>query len=136
MSAVSLYALNEYVRRVIQLNFSEPVWIDAELAQVNQSKGHWYIELVEKDPAIDQVIARAQGTIWSRRFAKLQRQYRKQMDLEQILVAGATCRLLVEIRFSERFGYSLNIQDLDPDFSLGQLAQQRERALRALQEGG
>ena len=136
MSAVSLYALNEYVRRVIQLNFSEPVWIDAELAQVNQSKGHWYIELVEKDPNIDQVIARAQGTLWSRRFAKLQRQYKKQMDLEQILVPGATCRLLVEVRFSERFGYSLNILDVDPDFSLGQLAQQRERALRALQEGG
>lgn len=136
MSAISLYALNEYLRRVIQLNFSAPVWIDAELAQVSESKGHWYLELVEKAPEVDQVIARAQGIIWARTFKRLQRTYQKQADLEQILAPGATCRLQVEVSFSERFGYSLHILDIDPDFSLGQLALQREKTLQALQEAG
>ena len=49
MSSLRLSKLNEYIRRAIAVNFQEPVWITAEIASVKESRGHWYLELAEKE---------------------------------------------------------------------------------------
>ena len=47
--AYSLLELNQYIRRVISLNFDQPLWIECEIGQASFSRGHWYLDLIQKD---------------------------------------------------------------------------------------
>lgn len=132
--AYSLFELNEFIRQVVALNFPEPVWVQAEVMQARCSRGHWYIDLVQKDEVDDEVKAQAQAVIWIGQAARIQRSLGQK--LEDFLLPGVQVRLLVRVEFHERYGLKLNVQDIDTAFTIGQLEQQRLLTLDRLQREG
>jgi exodeoxyribonuclease VII large subunit len=129
----SLYDLNEYIKRVIALNFQDAIWITAEIAQINQSKGHYYLELVQKGEGNhEEVIAQASALLWSRDYYKLRADLGK--DLDEVLREGLEVKIQVKVNFSERYGLKLIVETIDLTHTFGQLELQRRQILRRLQE--
>ena len=110
MESYSLFQLNEYIRRVIALNFREPLWIEAEIAQIKDSRGNQYLELIEKDEEGEGVIAQVSGAIWYRQVQFIKR---KLGDIVyDLLEEGTQVRLKCKIDFHERYGLKLVIEDI------------------------
>ena len=133
METHSLISLNAYVRRAVRLNFPEAIWIQAEVAQVSLSKGHYFLELIEKDSDADSIIAQASAVCWKNMAARIGKTLGKAM-LDQLLQDGRQLLLKVEVELHERFGYQLLIQEIDPSYTIGQLALQRQETLKRLAE--
>lgn len=129
----TLFELNEHLRRVVALNFPQPLWLSAELAQVGENRGHYYLELVQKGET-DDIIAQAQGVIWAADFRKMLS--RHGMALRSVLQEGLELKLQVRPEFHERYGLKLQILDLDPEYTLGQLDLLRRQTVLALKEQG
>ena len=134
METQSLFSLQEFVRRVIALNLPQPVWVSCELHQINLSRGNNYLVLVEKDDESDKIIAQTEGIIWQRTAKKLQRAHGQ--IFHQLLKEGMQVRLLASVDFHERYGYKLVIEDIDPTFTIGKLALERQANLEQLQAQG
>jgi len=128
---VSLFELNEHIRRVIALNFQQPLWVTAEIAQIGGSKGHYYLDLVQKGEAAD-IVAQASAVIWAGEFRQMLS--RHGMALQTVLREGLELKIQVRPEFHERYGLKLNILDLDPAFTLGQLDLQRRKTVQALKD--
>jgi len=134
LESYSLYQLNEYIRRVVALNFREPLWIEAEIAQIKDSRGNQYIELVEKDDDSDDIIAQISAVIWYRNFTFIKK---KLGDIVfDLLEAGTQIRLKCTIDYHERYGLKLVIQDLDPNFTFGLVEIKRQEIINQLDEEG
>lgn len=133
-STYSLFELQQFIKRVVALNFQEPVWVEAELAQVDSFKGHLFIELVEEGPEEAGIRAQARAIIWQRQLRQLRREHGSVID--QLFQAGRAVQLLVQPQLHEQYGYRLEVQDANPDFTLGQLEQQRQAALEQLRAAG
>ena len=129
-----LIDLQRQLRRVLSLNFPEPVWIRAELAAAKESNGHYFLELVEKDGAGEAILAQASGVVWERQYRRIRRV--RGAKTMQLLRTGLELQLQVRVDFHERYGLQLFVEDIDPDFTYGRLAQQREATLAALRETG
>ncbi len=129
----SLYDLNEFIRRVLALNFQQPIWIAAEIAQVSQSRGHFYLDLVEKGPDND-LIAQASATLWSNDYRRLRQVYGP--DADAVLRDGMAVKICVRVDFHERYGLKLQIVDLDPAHTFGALELRRRQVIQILQQAG
>lgn len=130
----SLFELNEHIRRVLALNFQQPVWIIAEIAEAGLSNGHLYLSLVQKSETEAQPVAQAQAIVWLRERRKMNAQHGA--IAASIFQVGAQARLLVRVDFHERYGLKLHVADIDPAFSLGQMALQRQQTLDWLRREG
>ena len=130
----TLYELNEYIRQVLALNLSEPMWIRCELAQVKRSRGHCYLDLVQKGEQGDEVIAQSQAVIWTIQLQTLQKKLG--LELDAILQEGMEVLLLAKVEFHERFGLKLLVLDIDPGYTLGQLALKRRETILKLKKEG
>lgn len=130
----SLFELNEYVRRVIALNFPETIWITAEVHQVTRSRGHFYLELIQKSEGGEDILAQAGAVLWNTNRLFLERKMPQLLD--QLLQEGQALRMRVQVEFSERYGFKLNIYDLDPDYTTGQVALQKQKILEQLSREG
>lgn len=131
---VSLLELNEHLRRAIALNFPQPLWIRAEIAQIGESKGHFYMELVQKSAEDSEIVAQVSAVLWASEYRQLYK--RLGIGLPGILREGLELKMLVRPDFHERYGLKLHITDLDPAFTLGQLDLQRRQTIAALREQG
>ncbi|HPG08039.1 MAG: exodeoxyribonuclease VII large subunit [Lewinellaceae bacterium] len=134
MQTFSLFDLNEYIRRVIALNFTDAIWITAEINQVGSSRGHYYLDLIQKDEKSDQIIAQAQAAIWSSQYRFLVKKYPDILD--NLLQDGTEVRLKIKVDFNERYGLKLIIEDLDAQYTYGQAALKRLRVIETLQREG
>ncbi len=123
----SLFELNRYIKEVLTLNFEIPLWIEAEISQIKFSRNHVYVDLVEKDDTTDQLKAFARANIWYRAHQMLKTRHGSLID--DILRAGQAVKLLVSVTFHERYGYSLNIHDVDPEFTIGKLEIERQQVI-------
>ena len=130
--AMSLQELHQFMRRVVALNFNDPVWVSCELAQVSESRGHHYLTLVQKDEAGIAIVARANAACWRSTHAQLRRRLKSALDL--LLQEGVAVRLQVQPEFHEVYGYKLIVQDVDPSYTVGQLALQRQATLDKLRQ--
>jgi len=134
LESYSLFQVNEYIRRVIALNFREPLWIEAEIVQAKESRGNYYIELVEKEEEGSKVIAQATAVVWRRSFGFIKK---KIGDLVyDLLQDGTQIRLKCRIDFNERYGMKLVIEDIDPNYTFGKLELKRQEILNRLEEEG
>jgi exodeoxyribonuclease VII large subunit len=133
MSAISVFQLMEHIRRALALNFSEPIWVSAEIAQLGVSRGHRYLDLVQKGVG-DEPIAKVQAVLWERDYLRLRRQLGS--DLDALLQTDLEVRILVRVDFHERYGLKLVIQDADTAHALGQLAAIRRMTLDTLLKEG
>jgi exodeoxyribonuclease VII large subunit len=137
----TLFELNEYIRRIIALNFSEVLWISCELAQVSESRGHMYLSLVEKeegDSTLEnpdgKIIAQSEAVIWATDHRRLKRKLGAQFT--QILKSGLEVLISVQVDFHERYGLKLIIKDIDPAFTVGKLELRRQETLQDLKRRG
>jgi exodeoxyribonuclease VII large subunit len=127
----TLFEFNEFIRRVIALNLPTPLWVRSELLDVKTSKGHYYLDLVQKKEDSEEIIAQAQAVIWSKNYRALQRKIGT--DFEALLQPGMEILFLAKTEFHERFGLKLLVEDIDPSHTLGQLEMQRRETIRKLQ---
>ena len=134
MEAHSLYELNEYVKRVIALNFREPLWIRAEASEVKFSRNNYYINLVEKKEGKDEIIAQANAVIWARNYFFLKKKLGDVLD--DILVDGTEILIKVKLDFNERYGLKLFIEDIDPSYTFGQAELKRQETIERLKKEG
>lgn len=134
MSTYRLFELNTFIRRFVALNLPEPVWVQAEVAEVDERRGHYYLTLMEKTEDGQEVAAQAKAVIWSRTANQWQRT--NKLLLKDLLQAGREVQLQVQVSFHERYGMQLQVQDLDANYTLGVMAQQRQRTIDELMAAG
>lgn len=135
MDALSLYDLNLLVRRAVDEQVPHEVWVTGELAEGRTAaNGHFYGELVEKNPVTDLVIARAKITCWAPQWRQL-RQYFEE-ETGQDVRPGMSLMLWVDPTFHEQYGFSLNVLDVQPQFTLGGQALKRRRIVAQLEQDG
>ena len=130
---VKLSAYLAQVQGLIENAEGLPKWIVCELAKVSWSRGHCYLELVESDPAGNPV-AKARGTIWSYKASVLNNIFR--LGTGDDLREGIKVRLYVQVQFSPVYGLSLNVLDLNPSYTLGDIEAQRRATIQRLQKEG
>ena len=133
MHTHSLFELNEHIRQVLALNFPQAVWIAAEVAQVGQSRVHYYLDLVQKGEDND-LVAQAQAVIWAAEFRQINARF--DLGLLPLLREGLELRVQVRPEFHERYGLKLHITDVDPAHTLGQLDLTRRKTIQTLREKG
>ncbi len=134
-SQLSLYELNLKVRNHLTRAFPDEYWVQAEISDVRaHSNGHCYLEFVQKDPRRNSLVAKARGTIWSNIFCMLKPYFEQATG--QAFVSGIKVLVKVTVDFHELYGYSLTVQDIDPTYTLGDMARKRLEILRQLEEEG
>lgn len=132
---LSLYELNGLVRRSIQACLPDEYWVQAELSDVRSNySGHCYLELVQKDPKSNSLVAKARGMIWSNVFFRLKFYFEEETG--QAFVSGIKVLVKVTVGFHELYGFSLTIIDIDPTYTLGDMARRRKEILNRLDAEG
>lgn len=135
MTTLSLLELNGLVRQTLDHAFSSRTyWLQAELSGVSERGGHCFVEFVQKGGRDNEIVAQARGTVWASRWAFLRPYFQKATG--QPLAAGMQVLMEVRVTFHERYGYSLTVQDIDPTYTLGDLARRRREILQTLQQEG
>lgn len=132
---LSLFELQRQVKGSLDDTFAMPVWVKAEISEmtVNRS-GHCYLDLVETEQGTDTVIARCRATIWSYTFRMLKPYF--ETTTGQVFTEGLKVLLHAKVEYHEVYGFSLNIRDIDPVYTLGDMAWQRREIIRRLEEDG
>jgi len=131
---LSLYQLLDQVKSVVKNNMASGYWLVAEISElkVNYS-GHCYLELIEKETA-GAIKAKARATIWASVFRMLQPYF--ETTTRAALSAGMKVMVRVSVEFHEVYGFSLNITDIEPSFTLGEMAKQKQEIInRLISEG-
>ncbi|MBR9920171.1 MAG: exodeoxyribonuclease VII large subunit [Bacteroidetes bacterium] len=126
----SLFQLHTFMRQVIALNFQDPVWVRAEIASLQESRGHIYLNLIEKEA--EDVRAQASAVLWQRTYRRLKRNRGRQVD--GVLRAGMEVQLQARVDFHEKFGYKLIVEDIDPEFTIGLLEQKKLETIAKLRQ--
>lgn len=135
MEALSLYDLNALVRRSLEQCLPDEYWVQAELSDVRtNSTGHCYLEFIQKDSRSNNLIAKARGTIWANVYRLLKPYFEESTG--QAFVSGIKVLVQVTVSFHELYGYSLTVQDIDPTYTLGDMARRRREILKQLEEEG
>ena len=134
LQTYSLFELNEYVRRILALNLPDAIWVTCEIAQLNESRGNYFLELVQKSEEEDTIVARSEAAIWSKTYHQLKRKVGKKLG--DILQEGLEVKMQVRVTFHERYGLKVVIEDIDPTYTLGKLALKREQTLQQLEQEG
>lgn len=123
--ALTLYELNALVSDVISSTLSRSYWVEAELSEARESRGHCYMELIEKDARGNVPIARAQAKCWHNVWAEIQPSFIKITG--QTIHAGMKVMLLVHAQFHPQYGFSWIVDDINPEFTMGDLLLSRRR---------
>ena len=131
--AYSLYELNTLIKSALHLAFPEAYWVTAEIAECKcHQRGHCYLELVEK--ADDKTVAQVKANIWAYEYRKLSQKF--QAASGETLKPGMKIMLLVSVAFHEVYGLSLNVKDIDPAYTLGEMARKRKEIIERLKKEG
>lgn len=127
-----LSKLTAAIENVINTHCSKIVWVKAEIVRLNHYKhtGHCFPELVEKKDG--KVIAEIRGNIWKTQFEQINQKFRN--VLNEDLNDDMTVVLQATVTYHPVYGISLNILDIDPEYTLGELARQKAEAIQRLQK--
>ena len=133
---MSLTQLQERIKTTLCNSFEVPVWITAEIAElkINSRSGHCYMQLVEKGGRNGIPQAQASAVIWAAQFGMLSSFFYGATGRN--LEVGMRILVNVRVTYHELYGLSLNIIDIDPLYTLGDLEQQRLQTIARLQEDG
>jgi len=132
---LSLYELNALVRQALNESLPDTYWIQAELSDVrSNATGHCYLEFIQKDVRGNNLIAKARGTIWANVYRMLKPYFEESTG--QAFVSGIKVMVEVTVEFHELYGFSLTVVDIDPTYTLGDMARKRREILKQLEEEG
>ena len=132
---ITLLELNRLVREVIECEMPNEYWVEAELSECRESRGHCYMELVqyEEDRAATP-LARASAKCWASKWMLIRPGFERITG--QRLHAGMKVLLKVYAQFHEAFGFSWIVTDIDPTYTLGDMARKRQEIIRQLKAEG
>jgi len=129
----TLFQVVKSIKKTLEDRYTQTYWVKAEMHKLNRyPSGHAFPELVQKED--DKILAQITGTIWKQNLDRINTQFIN--VVKEPLKEGTTLLLLVKITFSETFGLSLQILDINPSYSLGELQRQREETLKRLLKEG
>jgi len=132
-SAVTLYELSTAIKSAISAGLSEAYWVIAEIAELKcNQRGHCYIDLVEKTDS--KTIAQIKATIWAYEYGKLNHKF--QSAAGEPLRQGMKIMFSASVNFHEVYGLSLNIKDIDPAYTLGEMARKKKEVIDRLRKEG
>lgn len=135
IEALGLSQLISSVKQTIQLTFKAPLWVVAEISDLNMNRsGHCYLELVEKDSLSDKIIAKSRATIWAFAFRMLKPYF--ETSTGETFRPGIKVLLKVSVEFHQVYGFSLNVHDIDPNYTLGDMARKRAEIIEQLEADG
>ena len=134
MKALSLLELNALVGEVIDQALDQSYWVEAELSEVRERGGHCYMSLVEKEEGRNTPVAQAQARCWRNRWM-LMRPYFERTTGHPIH-AGMKVMLQVHAQFHPLYGFSWIVDDINPEYSLGDMMRHRQEILWQLKEEG
>ena len=136
MEALSLFELNALVRSSLEQCLPDEYWVQAELSEVrvHPATGHCYVEFMQKELRSNNLVAKARGVIWSNVFHLLRPYFEESTG--QRFTAGIKVLVQVTVGFHELYGYSLTVQDIDPTYTLGDMARRRREILAQLETEG
>ncbi len=131
----SLLQLQELLRDLIAAcPMSQHVWIVAELSDVKESGGHCYMELIQKDAATGQNVAKARATIWANVWRRIRAEFVQTTG--QQFSTGLKVMLCVTAAYHPLYGMNLNITAVNPSFTLGERERRRREILIRLKNEG
>ena len=130
----NLRQLNLLVRAAIEDALPTEYWVEAELSECREHSGHCYMELIEKDERNNTPIARASAKCWRQTWQVVRPYFERTTG--QPIRAGLKVLLKVYAQFHEAYGFSWIVSDIDPTFTLGDMARRRQEIIRQLKEEG
>ncbi len=131
---LTLYELNKLVRDVIEYEMPNEYWVEAELSECRETRGHCYMELIQKDEHSATPIAKASAKCWASKWMLVRPYFERTTG--QRLHAGMKVLLKVYPQFHEAYGFSWIVTDIDPTYTLGDMARKRQEIIRQLKEQG
>ena len=135
MESLSLLELNRCIRQELKDAMPDFYWVVAEINELHvNSAGHCFMELIEKAPQGEQITAKARATVWAYHFRMLSPYF--ETMTRQRLAAGLKVMLQVSVEFHELYGMSLQVTDINPAFTVGDLAMQRQAVIQQLVDDG
>ena len=131
---LTLFELNSLVRELIEMEMPNEYWVEAELSECRESRGHCYMELIERDDRAATPVARASAKCWASKWTMIRPYFERTTG--QQLRAGMKVLLRVYPQFHEAYGFSWIVTDIDPNYTLGDQARRRQEIIRQLKEEG
>ena len=131
---LSLLELNSLVRELIEMEMPNEYWVEAELSECRESRGHCYMELIQRDERSATPVARASAKCWASKWMLVRAHFERTTG--QQLRAGMKVLLSVYAQFHEAYGFSWIVTDIDPNYTLGDQARRRQEIIRQLKEEG
>lgn len=130
----TLFELNNLVRQTIEQTLSEEYWVEAELSEARQVNGHCYMELVEKDDLHNTPVAKASAKCWRGTWSRILPKFMTVTGAQPR--AGMKVLMKVYPQFHEAYGFSWIVTDIDPTYTLGDMARRRQEIVRRLKDEG
>lgn len=130
----SLQQLNALVRKNIERTMPDEYWVEAEVAELHESGGHCYIDLIQKDADTNTPVARASARCWKSSWIIIKANFVK--GTGQQLAKGMKALLRVYAQFHENYGFSWIVTDIDPTYTVGDMAMKRAEIIRQLKAEG
>ena len=131
---ITLFELNRLVREAIEDALPMEYWVEAELSECRESRGHCYMELIQKDEQTATPIAKASAKCWANKWLTIRPCFERTTG--QQLHAGMKVLLQVYPQFHEAYGFSWIVTDIDPTYTLGDMARKRQEIIQKLKAEG
>lgn len=129
----TLLELNRMARLAIEQYMPGEYWVETEIFDLHD-RNHCYMELVENDPFSPTPLAKARAVCWASRWATLRRKFEK--GARQALSPGIKVRIRVKATFHEAYGFSYQVTDIDPAYTLGDIMRRRIEIIAQLKAAG
>ena len=130
---IDLFELQHMLKQGVESLFPNRIWVRAEVSAIKaRSGGHCYLELSQSDQK--GLIAKSSAIIWSSKYRFIAPYFESVTGSP--LQEGLVILVQVQVNFSELYGMSLIIDDINPEFSLGEKEQERQRTIERLQKEG
>ena len=133
-NSLTLYELNALVRETLALEMPDEYWVEAELSEAREVRGHCYMELIQKDEHSNTPVAKASAKCWASTWQLVKPHFMRVTGQE--IHAGMKVLLKVYAQFHESFGFSWIVTDIDPTYTMGDMARKRMEIIRQLKEEG
>ena len=131
---LSLLELNSLVRNRVQASMPDRSWVRAEVSEARENySGHCYLELVDKNER-GEMCAKARAVIWAGVYRVLRAHFTAETG--SAIAPGLKLLVQVSVDLHELYGYTLTIHDIDPRYTLGDMARQRAEIIRRLTQEG
>ena len=134
-SALQLTELLQNVKDAIKSSLSKSYWVRAEISEISVNySGHCFLELIEKHENSETFSAKVRGTIWSSVYRMLSAYF--EAATGQSLEKGMKILVKVSVEFSELYGLSVNVLDIDPTYTIGEQERIRREIIKRLEDDG